>query len=450
MKIYHLVFFCLPFTMNAQTEINSMNRWSVGASIGAHDAMAPAVGSTRLYQIQHVGVNGRYMFTNRAGIMLGVNYDFLDFINRPYNSHYVRTSLEGVVNAGDILHFPQVFPKIGLMIHGGAGFSSLWSNNNPNIPNTEPLSKRSDDMINFVFGITPQYKLNEKWSLNGDLSFIFHSHQTNRFDMQAKSTHGPIDGYMMNLSVGVTRYFGKNKTHADWTPTIYGGKTEGLDEMKAEIAALKEQTRDDDQDGVPNAFDEEAGTAKGSFVNSKGVAIKDTDADGIPDIHDACPEVAGVFSANGCPDSDKDGIADKDDNCPQTAGLSTNNGCPVVAKEVQDVMAKALKGVQFETGKSTLLKTSLPILDEVVRVMKENPNYSLAIAGHTDNVGDEAQNLILSESRAQTVASYLISKGVSAERISAKGFGETEPKTTNDTKEGQALNRRVEFNVTFN
>lgn len=452
MKIYHLFLACLPFALNAQTDVKSMNKWSLGASIGAHDGMAPSGARTRLYQIHHFAVNGRYMFTNRAGIMLNANYDFLDFINKPYNSYYVRTSLEGVVNAGDILHFPQVMPRIGLLVHGGFGFSSLWSNNNPRIANSESLSTRADGMMNFTFGLTPQLKLNERWSLNGDLSFIFHARQNNSFDMQRVNRKGAIDGYMLNLSIGVSYYLGKNKTHADWTPTIYGAAgmdPKELNELKAEIAALKEQTRDDDKDGVPNAIDSEPNTPVGSFVDSKGVSVRDKDGDGVADPYDFCPEIAGVYSANGCPDTDKDGVADKDDDCPQTAGLASNKGCPVVAKEVQDVMTKALKGVQFEYSKSTLLNSSLPVLDEVVRVMNQNPNYRLAISGHTDNVGDENQNLVLSQERAQVVANYLISKGVQAERITAKGFGETQPKTTNETQEGQAINRRVEFNVLF-
>ncbi len=453
MKLHHLLFLALaPSALNAQTEIDGMNKWSLGLSIGAHDGMAPSRATTRLYQIHHYGINARYMFTNRAGIKLGVNYDFLDFIDRPYNSYYVRTSLEGVVNAGDILHFPQVMPRIGLLVHGGFGFSSLWSDNNPRIANTESLSKRADGMINFTFGVTPQLKLNERWSLNGDLSFIFHARQHNTFDMQRVNKKGSIDGYMLNLSIGVSYYLGKNKTHADWTPTVYGAAgmdPKELSELKAEIAALKEQTRDDDKDGVPNTVDSEPNTPVGSFVDSKGVSVRDKDADGVADPYDVCPEIAGVYSANGCPDMDKDGVADKDDECPQTAGLASNKGCPVVAKEVQDVMTKALKGVQFEYSKSTLLNSSLPVLDEVVRVMNQNPDYRLAISGHTDNVGDEAQNMLLSESRAQAVANYLISKGIQPERITAKGFGETQPKTTNDTPEGQAVNRRVEFNVLF-
>lgn len=430
-----------------------MNRWSVGVAVGAHDAVAPSKGATRLYQIQHVGLNGRYMMNNRVGIMLDVNYDFMDFINRSYNTHYMRTSLQGVINAGDILHFPQIMPRIGLLVHGGGGMSNMWSDNNPNIDRSEKLAKRSDEMLNFVFGLTPQFMLNDKWSLNADLSFIFHARQTNRFDMQNKSVHGPIDGYMMNLSIGVTRYFGKNKTHADWTPTVYAQENKNDDKtaaLEARIKTLEEQSRDDDKDGVPNSIDTEPGTAEGSLVDSKGVGLKDRDGDGVADAHDACPDIAGSFAANGCLDTDKDGVADNEDACPQTPGSILDKGCPQVKKEAEAVMKKALKGVQFNYQKAELLPSSLPVLDEVVKVMKDNPEYRLDIAGHTDNVGDEAMNLQLSEERAQAVANYLVSKGVSPTRLSVKGFGETEPKATNDTKEGQATNRRVEFNILFN
>lgn len=449
MKLYYLPLVLFPTLLNAQTDLSAMNKWSAGISVGVHDGMAPTRAVTKIYQLHHYGLNGRYMFTNRAGIMVDVNYDLLDFVDRPYNSYYLRSSIQGVVNAGDLLHFPLAIPRIGLLVHSGFGLSNLWSNNHPTIDRSEPLSVRSDEMINFVFGATPQFKLNERWALNADLSFIFHSRQDNRFDMQASSKKGAIDGYMVNLGIGASYYFGKNKSHADWTPTVFGGKAEGLEELKAEVAALKEQTKDDDGDGVPNINDKEANTPKGSFVDSNGVALKDSDRDGIADQHDLCPDIAGLFSANGCPDSDKDGIADKDDACPLTPGSIVDNGCPQVSKEVKEVMTKALKGVQFETAKSTLLPSSLPVLDEVVKVMREHPDYRLEIAGHTDNTGEASKNMELSEARAREVARYLISKGIAEERITAKGLGATQPKTTNDTPEGQAINRRVEFNVLF-
>lgn len=445
-KLYPILL-ALPVSFYAQTDLNTMNKWSAGFEIGAHDGMAPTVAVTKIYQIQHVGINGRYMMTNRVGIRLSLNYDFFDFTDKPYNTYYLRSSLEGVVNAGDILHLPQVSTRWGLLVHGGFGISAMWSNNHPSILNSETFLKRSDDMVNFLFGATPQFKLNDRLSLNADLSFVFHSHQTNRFDMQARNTHGAIDGYFLNLSVGASFYLGKNKSHADWTPTTY---SEGIDELKARITVLEEQTKDDDKDGIPNVSDAEPETPEGSLVDSKGVGIKDVDHDGIADAYDACPEIAGAFSTNGCPDSDKDGVADADDECPQTPGTMSNKGCPTVGKETKDLMKKALQGVQFDYRKNELIPSSLPVLDEVVTVMQENSDYRLEIAGYTDNTGATADNLMLSRLRAQNVANYLISKGVSGDRIIVNGYGEERPKASNDTPEGQALNRRVEFNILFN
>jgi OOP family OmpA-OmpF porin len=424
-----------------------MNRWSAGASIGIHDGMAPTKGLTRIYQFQHFSLNGRYMLTNRVGIMVDANYDFLDFINKPYNTYMVRTTVQGVVNAGDIMHLQQVMPRIGVLVHGGFGFSSMWSDNNPKYANTESLSDRADGMLSFTFGMTPQFKLSEKWSLNADLAFIFNARQTNRFDMQARNTHGAIGGYMLNASVGITRYFGKNKSHADWTPTKY---SEGLDELKARVASLEEQLKDDDKDGIPNGIDAEPATAEGAKVDSKGVAIKDSDNDGILDAFDKCPDVAGTFSGNGCLDSDADGVSDNLDNCPETAGTLTNKGCPELDKGTKELMNRALQSVQFDYNEEKkLLPSALPTLNEVVALMKDHDDYRLELAGYTDNIGGSDENMARSIDRAQTVANYLIMNGVAADRITVKGYGEQNPKASNDTPEGQALNRRVEFNIMF-
>ena len=82
--------------------------------------------------------------------------------------------------------------------------------------------------------------------------------------------------------------------------------------------------------------------------------------------------------------------------------------------------------------------------------MNENPNMKIQISGYTDNVGTPADNLKLSNGRALSVVNYLIAKGVKKDRLSYKGFGETNPVATNDTEEGRALNRRTELRVVSN
>ncbi len=99
----------------------------------------------------------------------------------------------------------------------------------------------------------------------------------------------------------------------------------------------------------------------------------------------------------------------------------------------------------FDFGKSTIKEISFPYLDELALALNENPEYFIEIVGHTDDRGDSDVNLKLSQNRADAVRKYLISKGVNSERITAVGKGEDEPIADNETEEGRAKNRRVEF-----
>ena len=110
-------------------------------------------------------------------------------------------------------------------------------------------------------------------------------------------------------------------------------------------------------------------------------------------------------------------------------------------------MSLAAQQIQFETNSSKLKAESYPILDNVVRIMGQYPDYKLSIEGHTDSQGDDALNMKLSTERAQSAAAYLISKGIDSGRLVTKGFGETMPIADNNTAEGRAQNRRVEFKL---
>ena len=104
--------------------------------------------------------------------------------------------------------------------------------------------------------------------------------------------------------------------------------------------------------------------------------------------------------------------------------------------------------IQFETGKATLLKRSYVILDEVVGVMKSKPAIRrVRIEGYTDSVGSAQANLELSQKRAEAVMAYMVKKGIEARRLRAKGYGQERPVADNQTKEGRAQNRRVEFTI---
>ena len=190
------------------------------------------------------------------------------------------------------------------------------------------------------------------------------------------------------------------------------------------------------------------------FHHSIGLKYKlggssDRDGDGVPDDKDLCPDVPGVKALKGCPDTDGDGIADNEDGCPLVPGTGLNGGCPEIEVIHLDVMREALYGVFFDNAKSSIKTESYDVLDRVVYVMKENQYYKLSIEGHTDSDGAEDFNLKLSQDRSNAVRSYLINKGIDQNRLTAKGYGETQPIATNNTEEGQAKNRRVEFKLSY-
>jgi len=212
---------------------------------------------------------------------------------------------------------------------------------------------------------------------------------------------------------------------------------------------------DTDGDGIPDYLDLCANTpleAHG-FIDKNGCLL-DSDDDGVPDYQDKCSntpiEAHGKVDENGCPrDTDGDSIPDYLDNCPTIPGVASNKGCPEIKKEVRTLFLKALQGIQFETGKTIIKKTSFAILNQIAQVLINNPSYLIEVRGHTDNVGKPATNLIMSEQRASAVRDYLIAKGVDGVRMTSHGFGDTLPVASNKTTVGKAKNRRVEFVVTF-
>lgn len=200
---------------------------------------------------------------------------------------------------------------------------------------------------------------------------------------------------------------------------------------------------DKDGDGILDK-DDACPTEKG-VASAKG--CPDRDGDSVTDREDACPDKAGSPMHKGCPDTDGDGIYDNDDRCPDKAGVAALKGCPEIKKEDKAKLERAIKLVQFESGKATLLKSSYAVLDEVVSVMNQYTEYSLNINGHTDSQGDDKMNLDLSQRRAKACFDYLVSKGIAAGRMASAGFGETQPVADNKTAAGRAQNRRVVFEL---
>lgn len=116
-----------------------------------------------------------------------------------------------------------------------------------------------------------------------------------------------------------------------------------------------------------------------------------------------------------------------------------------MAAEIEKTGSVAVYGINFETGKATLTPDSENVLQEVLALMKQQPAWRFEVQGHTDNVGTKAANQTLSDQRAGAVVAWLVKSGVEKERLTSKGYGDTQPVAPNATEDGRAKNRRVEL-----
>jgi len=202
---------------------------------------------------------------------------------------------------------------------------------------------------------------------------------------------------------------------------------------------------DEDNDGVTDGADKCPSTPVGVRVDQKG-CIFDTDNDGVEDDSDQCPATpdGDPVDANGCTidgDADGDGVLDSLDQCPDTIlGANVNKkGCAIFESTID--------GVNFKPGSSDLDTNTRVNLDAAVAALLKFPDIRVEIQAHTDSQGSLAYNQNLSDIRAKSVGDYLESKGIRRDRMEVVGYGETRPLATNQTREGRAQNRRVEFHL---
>ncbi|MCZ6746705.1 MAG: OmpA family protein [Acidobacteria bacterium] len=207
---------------------------------------------------------------------------------------------------------------------------------------------------------------------------------------------------------------------------------------------------DSDGDQVPDGLDDCMTTPAGARVDAQGCAL-DEDGDGVPDGLDTCEGTpAGLpVDGDGCPiDSDGDGLKDDVDACPAFAGPGgvDDEGCPRF--RLDKTARISMPGVTFAFGSSVLTDAGMEELGALVAALNYYDDLTFEIEGHTDDVGSERDNFLISMDRARAVRRFLTDAGINPDRMSIRGYGEIRPIADNTTKEGRAENRRIEVFVT--
>ncbi len=437
MKKIILISLILAFTtnLNAQT---SDKKWGVGAALGAYGALNNDKGAglmPELYLSRYLSPKLDLMLKGDLGVFNSKLTNDLDLANAFLNLRYKLSNESKKFR-------PYLFAGPGL------------------------LADNAESGLNFDLG------LGTKYYFKPGTAFYFDAGYVN--GIETKRAAKTIRDNLWKATVGMEFDFGKAKD------SDMDGVSDNKDKCPNTPVGTKVDEKgcpiDTDGDGVADYIDD-CPTVAG-LTSLKG--CPDKDKDGVADKDDRCPDVAGLVSLKGCPDSDKDGVADIDDKCPNTpeawkvddhgcpldqdkdglvdaeddcptvAGPKENKGCPKKELTAEEIEAQKMKvaPVYFDTNQANYIKGEKTKVDKLVGLLKENSNYKVNITGHADSRGTDEYNMNLSKRRINSVVSTITSSGIKKSRIaSQKAMGETKPAATNDTDEGRALNRRVEFEV---
>lgn len=307
---------------------------------------------------------------------------------------------------------------------------------------SSPFVASGDSDAAMYWGVGAKYALAPRYGLRGD---VRHGVTAGRLDLASSTVEAHL-GFYYAFSLGESR-----------EPVAQ------IEVAEAEVTQEPIEPEDRDEDGIPDA--EDICPTEAELVNEiedeDGCPELDADEDGVVGERDQCPAEAedreGFEDDDGCPDpdNDQDSHADASDECPQEAetdnGFEDDDGCPdEVPARVAEYIG-VIEGIRFGNASARIQGArTRQILDQAAAILQEYPSVHIRISGHTDARGSLARNMAMSRARADAVKWYLVDKGIEHTRLVTMGYGPEQPIADNDTAEGRARNRRIEFELLSN
>ena len=410
------------------TPSTSMRTWSIGVNAGVLTGISPLGGQNDFSDWESSFGYGLYIkkqiapylslrLDGNRGQVKGSNassYNDGTLNASPFSSYSTdlnySASLSAVVNMFNWSMFKQQ-NNAQLYASAGGGFVNFTTTTTNTVGGATVESATKDKMV-IPVGLGAKFRLAE--SINLDLGWTISFVDDDKFDGYQR---GSNDKYNYGYA-GLEFALGKGKQLAFFSPTaatydeavaarnVANALKSDLDMQKAENARLRTDMND---------------------------LLKDSDGDGVADKLDKCPNTPARTVVDGA-------------GCPLKVPAPQITERVIVTEADRKVVADAIKNLEFDLGKATIRSKSYATLNRVAALLVEK-NFSLKLAGHTDNTGSDALNLGLSKDRAESVKAYLVSQGANASRVEATGYGESQPIATNNTAAGRQQNRRVEFTL---
>jgi OOP family OmpA-OmpF porin len=320
-------------------------------------------------------------------------------------------SLSAVMNVFNWSMFKQQ-NNAQFFVSAGGGFTNFTATTTSSAAGAAVVENATTTKINIPVGMGVKFRLTE--SMNLDFGVTMNYVDADNFDGYRANGN---DKYTYGYG-GVEFALGKGKQLAFYSPVAAT-----YDEALAARNAANALKSDLDAQRAENA----------RLRSEMGDLLKDSDGDGVADKLDKCPGTPSGTVVDGA-------------GCPLKIPAPKVTERVIVTEADRKVVADAISNLEFDFGKSTIRAKSYPTLNRVAALLIEK-DFSLKLAGHTDNVGSDASNLKLSKDRAEAIRSYLVSQGANASRIESVGYGESQPIASNTTNAGRQKNRRVEFTL---
>jgi OmpA-OmpF porin, OOP family len=407
-----LVLLVTVVTVNAQTDTDesvtdgNYNKWSIEFAGGFNKPQKPMKYYTSAISPFVVDLGARYMLNNKFGLKADFGYNSFqeDKNSTPFDTKYYRFDIQGIANLGRIMNFETWTKTIGLLAHTGIGAAYFEDKN----------SSLNDKMINLIIGITGQVKLSNKLVLTGDFSTIMNGFQGYTYDAAGINQDKGLSGALINGTIGLTLYLGKNEKHADWVTLI----DKDAFAQRERIDSLEKMLNDSDKDGVADYLDLEPNTIAGLMVDSKGRAV-DLNNNGVPD------ELEGYL----------------------TRTYANKSDAPISDKEsITNLVNGGYVAAYFDFNKSTPTDSSIDGINFVLNYLRNNPSASVDITGYADEIGNAEYNEKLAVERANNVKGILLKAKIAPERINVISGG-VDTSVDKDSATARKLVRRVTFKI---
>lgn len=415
-------------------ELKDYNKWTIEFATGQSKGTRPFsdgyfsskpetfFGTVRVNTFS-LGV--RYMFSAKFGLKFDVSAD--RFSNNPgteslpFKLQQYRMGIQGVVNASRLFNIQKELGRLSLLIHAGIQVSRATPFLEADQFDPSYYYLRSEYNGGVMFGISPEVRISKRWSVIGDFSSITNFRQHFTWDGRINEPSNNMSGQMVLATLGLTYSLGKDKMHGDWA-IIEESKIKELEALDKRIGELEDMMNDSDKDGVPDYLDVENNSIAGVAVDTKGRMV-DVNKNGVPD------ELESYMANN---------YIDKSNVSSVVEGANSD----MIKKMIND----GYVATYFETAKNRPTQESTEAIGFILQFLRNNPEASVDIVGHADEIGSNAYNDKLASERATNVRKILMDAGVDGSRLNIVSEGEdtTVLKTSSDARR---LVRRVTFKI---